>query len=162
MESNSNKASRDDLCIFESSLRTGFSNSACDRGDFERGVAPLFIEGLNYHTDTVVKPKPLNLSELKLDYHVGMTSEEALIENMKKIHPELNPNTEVGLAFLSNHPALTEEQREKYRVLFYQKHEEECQAREEELIQTRKSCQSPVNLQPSTTTEHSSPISDII
>ena len=169
MKNNSNKASRDDLCIFESSLRTGFSNSAqssataglvCGRGDFERGVAPLFIEGLKYHTTT--EPRQKTIEEMKLDYHTSMTSKKILLENLKALHPRLTEDTIEGLAFLSVHPLLTEEERQKYKTKLYEKskEEEECQA--QELSQTRKSCQSPVNLPQSNSTTLSSPMSDII
>jgi hypothetical protein len=119
-----------------------------------------FIDGLKYHVDTVIKPQPVDLEKLKLNYHVAPTNVEALIENMKKMCPRFTQDSLEGLAFLAVHPALTEEEREKYKRLFYQKHEKEC--REQELIQTRKSCQSPVNQQLLNTTEHTSPMSDII
>jgi len=122
-----------------------------------------FIDGLKYHTDTVVKPQPLDLEKLKLNYYVSPTNVEALIENMKKMCPRFTVDSVEGLAFLAVHPALTDEEREKYKTLFYQKHEEECKIqemeREQELIQTRKSCQSPVNLLPSKTMELTSPMS---
>lgn len=121
-----------------------------------------FIDGLKYHIDTVVKSQPLDMEKLKLNYHVAPTNVEALIENMKKMCPRFTPDSLEGLAFLAVHPALTEEEREKYKRLFYQKNEKECQEREQELIQTRKSCQSPVNQQLLNTTEDTSPMSDII
>jgi hypothetical protein len=138
------------------------SNSVCGRG-FEGGVAPLFIDGLKYHTDSTIRNKESvkGIGSL-LNYHTSTTSVEALIESMKKMCPRFTPDSVEGLAFLAVHPALTEEEREKYRILFYQKHEEECKIQEQELIQTRKSCQSPVNQQQSNTTEPFSPISDMV
>jgi hypothetical protein len=125
------------------------------------------IPGLQYHNEISIKT-PIkeegargNLGSL-LNYHVAPTNVEALIENMKKMCPRFTPDSLEGLAFLAVHPALAEEEREKYKRLFYQKNEKECQEREQELIQTRKSCQSPVNQQLLNTTEDTSPMSDII
>jgi hypothetical protein len=125
-----------------------------------------FIDGLKYHTDSTIRNKEsvkgigVYPIDSRLNYHKSTTSVEALIESMKKMCPRFTPDSVEGLAFLAIHPALTEEEREKYRILFYQKHKEECQ--EQELIQTRKSCQSPVNQQQSNTTEPFSPISDMV
>lgn len=125
-----------------------------------------FIAGLNYYIGTeegiaemqkTHKPNPL---AEKINYHTELSSVKILLENMKKFHPRLTEDTMEGLAYLSVHPALSDEQRYFYRHKL-EELAKRCQE-EEDSIQTRKSCQSPVNQQPSNTTEHISPMSDTI
>ena len=137
---------------------------------------PPLMPGLNYYISTepvngiVPTINPYNEKEgvrgnhgfplEKINYHTELSSVKILLENMKKLHPRLTEDTMEGLAYLSVHPLLSDEQR------YFYKHKLEelakkCQE-EEEHIQTQRLCQSPVNQQPSNTTEHISLTSDTI
>lgn len=130
------------------------------------------IPGLNYYIGTeegfaemqkTRKPNPL---AEKINYHTELTSVKILLENMKRLHPRLTEDTMEGLAYLSVHPALSDEQRYFYKhkleTLVKKCQEDRTPVPLGECIQTRRSCQSPVNQQVSNTMEHISLTSDTI
>lgn len=106
----------------------------------KEGVVELYAD----YPRTIGFPTPEEIiqSTAGLMYYKSLDDEQAIITNIQKLNPSMTLDNIFMLATLINHPAIKEENKEKYRDMLRRKIEEECR-----LMSIPKSSPSHLNLQ---------------